>query len=108
VAATVTHGLIDEQSGAPLIGASAAIAGVRAAYLLLRPTARITARMPSCVPRRRPSWAGVGGWFFYQAIAGGGLLGEDNVAYGAQIGGFVAGLLLIPLLKRGEARLFSV
>ena len=108
VAASVTHGLIDERSGAPLIGASGAISGVLAAYLLLRPTARITALMPFFVPLRMPVWAWVGGWFLYQAIAGGGLLGEDNVAYGAHIGGFVAGLLLIPFLKRREALLFSV
>lgn len=107
VAATLTHGLIDEASGAPLIGASGAISGILGAYLLLRPTARITALMPFFIPVSLPIWAWVGGWFLFQALASGGLVGDDNVAYWAHIGGFVAGVVLIPLLKRDAASLFA-
>ncbi len=107
VAAALTHGAMDEGSSAPLIGASGAISGILGAYLLLRPTARVTALMPFFVPLRMPIWAWVGGWFAFQALASSGLVGEDNVAYWAHIGGFAAGVALIPLLKRAEAPLFA-
>lgn len=107
VAATLTHGLLDTASETPLVGASGAISGILAAYLLLRPTARITALLPFFLPVSLPVWAWIGGWFVYQAVAGGGFLGEDNVAYSAHIGGFFAGACLTPLLKRREARLFA-
>lgn len=105
--AAIAHGLTDPTSDAPLIGASGAISAVLAAYLALRPKAKITAIMPFFVPVSMPVWAWVAGWFAYQAIAGGGLLGDDNVAYAAHFGGFAAGLCLIPFFKRREARLFS-
>lgn len=106
VIAALAHGLANPDSPAPLIGASGSISAVLAAYLAFRPTEKITAIMPFFVPLSMPVWAWVAGWFVYQAIAGGGLLGEDNVAYAAHFGGFAAGLLLIPLFKRREARLF--
>ncbi len=59
------------------------------------------------IPVRLPVWLWIGGWFLFQALAGGGMLGEDNVAYLAHIGGFVAGLVLLPFFKRRQARLFG-
>lgn len=108
VLATLAHGYVNPTAEAPLIGASGAISGVLGGYLLLRPKARITALLPFFLPVRMPVWAWIGGWFLYQAIASGGGFGPDNVAYAAHIGGFVAGVCLIPFFKRSEARLFDV
>lgn len=105
--AALAHGFMHSGSTAPLIGASGAISAVLAAYLALNPTAKITAMLPFFVPVSMPVWAWVAGWFVYQAIAGGGLLGGDNVAYAAHFGGFAAGLALIPFFKRRDARLFA-
>ena len=106
-AASLAHGFAAAGSDVPLVGASGAISGILGAYLLLRPTARITALLPFFVPVRLPVWAWISGWFIYQTVASGGLIGQENVAYMAHIGGFIAGLALFPLCKRREARLFQ-
>ena len=106
-AAALAHGFAEAGSDVPLVGASGAISGILGAYLLLRPTARITALLPFFVPVRLPVWAWIGGWFIYQTVASGGHVGQENVAYMAHIGGFIAGLALIPFLKRRDARLFE-
>lgn len=44
----------------------------------------------------------IGIWFAFQVISGIGLLGGSEgggVAYGAHIGGFIAGLLLVKFLR---------
>jgi membrane associated rhomboid family serine protease len=55
-----------------------------------------------------PAYVAIGIWFAFQLISGIGMLGEGSkgggVAYGAHIGGFVAGLVLIKLFDRGGAR----
>ncbi len=106
VIATLTHAYMFENSAAPLIGASGAISGVLGGYLMLHPRQRVTALI-GFIPLRLPVWIWIGVWFAMQAVAGSGMLGEDNVAYWAHIGGFVAGVVLIPLLKRDEAKLFG-
>lgn len=105
--AALAHGLTDEMSEAPLIGASGAVSGVLAAYLLLKPNARITAITPVFIPLRLPVWLWIGGWFIFQALASGGLFGADEVAYWAHIGGFLAGIALIPIMKREDAPLLD-
>ena len=59
------------------------------------------------IPISLPVWAWVGGWFVFQALGTGGIVGDENVAHWAHIGGFVAGLLFIPLMKHDEAKLFA-
>jgi membrane associated rhomboid family serine protease len=105
--AALAHGMTNEMSEAPLIGASGGVSGILAAYLILHPTARITAITPIFIPLRLPVWVWIGGWFIFQALASGGMFGSDNVAYWAHIGGFLAGVVLIPLMKRDEARLLE-
>lgn len=103
----MAHGFFNEFSQSPLIGASGSISGILGAYLVLQPTARITAISPILIPLRLPVWIWVGAWFLFQALASGGLFGADNVAYWAHIGGFIAGVGLVPLFKRDGARLFE-
>jgi rhomboid family protein len=54
-----------------------------------------------------PAWVAIGMWFLFQVVAGLGLLGGDSqaggVAYGAHVGGFIAGLLLVKLFAAGHA-----
>jgi len=87
----------------PSLGASGAISGVLGGYLLLYPRRRVTAivfRFLTDVP----AYVAIGIWFVFQLISGLGMLGgsQGGVAYGAHIGGFVAGLLLIKVFAIGR------
>ncbi len=81
------------------------------AYLLLFPRAKVltlvllpffftTLRLPAMLLLLL--------WFAVQLISDLAVHGGDTgVAFGAHIGGFIAGMLLVPLLKRREVRLFA-
>jgi membrane associated rhomboid family serine protease len=84
-------------SGAPLVGASGAIAGVLGAYLALYPRARVWSLVPFLffIPLRIPAWLVLGLWFVLQwGYAVGGVAGSGGVAYVAHVFGFVTGLLI--------------
>src|SRR5262245_21971785 len=89
----------------PSLGASGAISGVLGAYMLLFPTRRMTVLMARVVTEA-PAIVVVGLWFVFQLINGLGMLGGDTggVAYGAHIGGFLAGLALIKPFEVGLDR----
>jgi len=104
-----TYALANEQSSllVPSLGASGAISGVLGGYLLLHPTRRVTVilfRFLTDVP----AYVAIGIWFAFQLISGLGMLGggsqQGGVAYGAHIGGFVAGVALIKLFDMGHRR----
>lgn len=81
----------------PSLGASGAISGVLGGYFLLFPRRRVRVVMFYQL-MEVPALIAIGMWFLFQVINGIGLLGSSNgggVAYGAHIGGFVAGFLLI-------------
>jgi membrane associated rhomboid family serine protease len=52
-----------------------------------------------------PAIFAIGIWFVFQVISGIGLLGgeESGVAYGAHIGGFLAGFFLVKLFTFGRS-----
>ncbi len=79
----------------PSLGASGAISGVMGAYLVLYPHRRVTVLLFRVVTQV-PGFVAVGIWFVFQVISGLTMLGgtETGVAYGAHIGGFVAGAAL--------------
>ncbi|MCI0380355.1 MAG: rhomboid family intramembrane serine protease [Gemmataceae bacterium] len=87
----------------PCLGASGAISGVLGGYLLLYPhksVAVILLRIITTVP----AWVAIGMWFLFQIINSLGALGDKTgggVAYGAHIGGFIAGLVLVKLIGVG-------
>jgi membrane associated rhomboid family serine protease len=89
----------------PLVGASGAIAGVLAAYLMLRPCAKVTVFVLRAVIRVRAFWV-IGGWGILQLLS---LAGQanDGVAYLAHIGGFGAGAALFCALRPTGVRLFE-
>jgi len=111
IAAVFAQALPDPTSTVPMIGASGAIAGVLGAYLILHPRARILVAIPIWVvihTTRLPAVIVLGFWFVLQIVNTMLSNGEGGgVAWGAHVGGFVAGLVLIPLFKRKGIKLFS-
>jgi len=109
VAAVFAQALPSPESTIPMIGASGAISGVLGAYLLLYPHARVLVVIPLGfifhTVRLKAGWV-LGFWFVLQLInslfAGEG----PGVAWYAHLGGFVAGVMLIPLFKRRAVPLF--
>lgn len=105
LAGGATHILFNANSLAPSIGASGAIAGVLAGYLVLKPRGRVTNILwlgIIIIPIVLPAWLDIGYWFVTQLLNGVGSFANfrsgatgDGVAYWAHIGGFIAGLLLI-------------
>jgi membrane associated rhomboid family serine protease len=97
----------------PLIGASGAIAGVLAAYLMFRPCQKVSVFVPYIllwfvirpVLRIDAFWV-LGGWILLQfwAIS---VQTQDDVAYMAHVGGLIAGAALFPLLRYRAVRLFE-
>ena len=108
-AAVLAQALQAPDSTVPMIGASGAISGVLCAYLLLYPHARVLVLIPLGFFSRMlylPAMLVLGFWFLLQLLSS--LLADPSqpgVAFGAHAGGFVAGMLLIPLFKRHEVRL---
>jgi membrane associated rhomboid family serine protease len=99
--------VVSPGSPIPGIGASGAIAGVLASYLLLFPHARVRALLllgPFVTIGWVASAALISFWFAAQilqtALVFGGALGDDNVAYAAHIGGFITGMTLTIEIRR--------
>ena len=95
----------------PGLGASGAIAGVLAAYLVLYPTSRVGTLIPIgfiFFPVRLPAWVLIGFWFALQLIDGLVTLSSKTtdvsggVAYWAHVGGFISGLILVWLFRHPE------
>jgi membrane associated rhomboid family serine protease len=106
VLASVFYVHFSPRSSMPVIGASGAIAGVMGAYYVLFPRARILTFIPVFIIPwfvELPAVFFLGWWFLLQLFsgtvaqvlpkAGGG------VAWWAHVGGFIAGLLLVPFFK---------
>jgi membrane associated rhomboid family serine protease len=104
--AAYIHAFMHQSSLTPMIGASGAISGVLAAYLLLYPRARVVTLVMFGFYIRTvevPAMIVLGLWFVLQflnvLIAGS---SGGGVAWHAHVGGFVAGILLIGLFKRRD------
>lgn len=101
VLAGLVHVIFGSCSFLPTVGASGAIAGVMAGYMLLFPRARVLTLIPIfIIPyfTTLPSFVFIGIWFitqfYYGAISLGNRAGCGGVAWWAHIGGFIAGMLL--------------
>lgn len=134
IASGVAYVYMEPHSITPLVGASGAISGVCAAFLLLYPRATIIGVFPPLsvlllapwlillamgYPRRAilglaaplftfhaPAWMFVGAWILLQFLNA--MFGEGgHVAWVAHVGGIVVGLLLTPIFKRRRVRLFD-
>jgi membrane associated rhomboid family serine protease len=92
-----------DQLRIPSLGASGAISGVLGGYLLLFPHRQVTVILFRFLTQV-PAFVAIGIWFLFQIINGLGMLGGESggVAYGAHIGGFLAGLALVKFFAIGE------
>jgi membrane associated rhomboid family serine protease len=90
----------------PSLGASGAISGVLGGYIVLHPQRRVRVLWMYQV-MHVPAILAIGIWFLFQLISGAGSLGATGggVAYGAHIGGFVAGAVLVKLFVPRRAAL---
>jgi membrane associated rhomboid family serine protease len=110
-AAALTQAYSDPTSTVPMVGASGAIGGVLGGYLMLFPRARVLVLIPLGLLTQViyvPAVLVLGFWFVLQfiqtALSGN---AEGGVAYWAHIGGFVAGMGLIVLLRDRDFPLFA-
>ena len=111
-AAAVAQAALDPGSTIPMIGASGGIAGVLGAYLMLHPKAAIRCFFLILIFFRfinLPAWLVLGVWIGGQFVAVPQALNETGggVAYMAHIGGFLAGMALIPFFKYRHVALFG-
>jgi len=101
IAAVYAQALPDPSSDIPMVGASGAISGVLGAYLLLYPKAKVLVGIPLGIMiqtvRMKAVWVLVG-WFALQIFSSVMSANQEGggVAFGAHIGGFIAGMVLIP------------
>jgi membrane associated rhomboid family serine protease len=111
VVAVLAQTLPDPGSPYPIIGASGAISGVLGAYLMLFPRAKVltlvllpffftTLRLPAMLLLLL--------WFAVQLLSGIAVPdGGASVAFRAHIGGFLAGVLFVVVMKRRNVPLFA-
>jgi membrane associated rhomboid family serine protease len=105
IVASLAQVLINTSSTVPGVGASGAIAGVLAAYIVLFGSRPVRVLMQGYLTTV-PSYVMIGLWIVTQLLSGFAGLSDTQgggVAYWAHIGGFFAGLVLTFLL-RGFAR----
>lgn len=104
VAASAAHVMVNPGDEVPLVGASGAIAGVLAAYLLMFPHAKVRVFMVIIIFIRWiyvPAFVVLGVWLLIQVFAAPGSLSQSGgTAYFAHLGGFVAGLVLTPFFRK--------
>jgi membrane associated rhomboid family serine protease len=106
IAGGLSHVAAMPDSSVPLIGASGAVAGVVAAYLILHPRVRVWVLFLGRIPLRLSAMLLLGGWIGVQllfAFAG----GDDGIAWWAHVGGLFAGAVLIVLFRRPGVPLFD-
>jgi membrane associated rhomboid family serine protease len=106
IVASLTHILTSPHSEIPMIGASGAIAGVLGAYFIRFPQAQIwTLVFFGFFVRvvRIPALLVLGFWFILQLLYGLPSLGSQvsgGTAWFAHIGGFVAGIVLLRIMRK--------
>ncbi|MEM7619696.1 MAG: rhomboid family intramembrane serine protease [Pseudomonadota bacterium] len=102
------HTWMTPDSQIPLIGASGAVSGIIAAYLILHPQVRVWILILWRIPLAVSALWALGFWIVLQ-FANAYLIHQDtgNVAWHAHVGGIVAGAVLILFMRRRGVRLFS-
>ena len=108
--AAMSQLVLDPDSTVPMVGASGAIAGVMGAYLVLYPHSRVLMLFPfPLFLFELPALVFLGMWFFVQFLNGIGQLPvfrqdqlSGGVAFWAHVAGFVAGVVLVMVMKRPE------
>jgi len=109
IAANVSNFFVNIHSTIPELGASGAISGVMGAYIVMFPRARILTLIPIFIYPffiEISAFFYIGYWFILQLFSGTFSLAQHNaqggVAYWAHVGGFIAGIVLLPILRKKE------
>jgi membrane associated rhomboid family serine protease len=109
-AAAFTQAAVEPDSPIPMVGASGAVSGVLGAYLVLHPHARVVSLFVYGLVTTvtLPAMAVLGWWIVVQVVN---VLitepGQGGVAWYAHIGGFAAGMVLIPFFRRSHVPLWG-
>ena len=106
IAAALVYVACNLGSQIPMVGASGAISGVLAAYLMLKPCAKVTILLFFRPVRLKAMWV-IGLWVVLQLFDLMYAYGEDEVAYSAHFGGLVAGAVLFFVLRPSNIGLFE-
>jgi membrane associated rhomboid family serine protease len=106
VAGGLAHAMLTPTPSIPLVGASGAVAGIIAAYLMLHPRVRVWVLAFRFIPLRISAAWVLGSWVATQIVMV--LLPQaSQVAWWAHVGGLVAGAILILFLRRPGVELFD-
>lgn len=106
VAGAYMHGVIAPDSDAPLIGASGAVAGIVAAYLILHPRVKVWVLAFARIPLRIPAFMVLALWIGFQFLML--VIDQENrVSWAAHAGGILAGSALVLLMRRRDVPLLD-
>ena len=104
IAAGLAQSLLNPSSNLPGVGASGAISGVLGAYLVMFGSNRVRVLIGWFFIAVVPAFVMIGVWILIQFINGFASFATTaqtgGIAYGAHVGGFLAGLLLVTLLPK--------
>ena len=106
VFAGLCHAFVSPDSDLPLIGASGAVAGVIAAYLMLHPRVNVWVLAFKVIPLRLTAGLMLGIWIAFQIVMVA-MPQAGPVAWWAHIGGLIAGAVLILFMRRPGVPLFD-
>ncbi len=106
IAGGIAHVISEPGALGPAIGASAAASGVVAAYLLVRPRARIVMLVLGVMTVNFPAYLVIVGWLLAQLAEFLIYRDETDIAYWGHFGGFIAGVALILLMHRPSVAMF--
>ncbi len=101
IVAALTQALPEPGSQIPMIGASGAISGILGAYVVFFPKHKVKVAIPFgffIQILRLPAYVVLLFWFVLQLFNSASAGASGGVAFRAHIGGFVAGLVLGPVL----------
>jgi membrane associated rhomboid family serine protease len=111
--ASFTHFILHRSSVVPAIGASGAISGIMAAYMIMFPKSTIISLVPIIIIPLFipiPALIYIGIWFLMQLLSGtSSLMLSDSatgIAFWAHIGGFIGGLLLYGFFDTSRKKVY--
>lgn len=106
IASGLAHAFMAPTSSVPMIGASGAVAGVIAAYLMLHPNVRVWVLAFFRIPLRVSAGFALGIWIMLQLIS---VFFDEgsSTAWWAHIGGLIAGAVLILFMRKPGVPLFD-
>ncbi|NBN80223.1 rhomboid family intramembrane serine protease [Microvirga tunisiensis] len=102
----LAYALLSPGSDVPLVGASGAVSGIVAAYVMLHPRVRVWVLVLGRIPLPIPALWALGAWIalqFFNLVTD----SDGQVAWSAHVGGIVAGAVLVMVLRRRGVRLFD-